>query len=66
MRTWCEAKGRTMGAVVPVQTAHDLGRVWFIGRFDESWTREDPATVAANLARHGLTGEFWDMATEVG
>ncbi len=55
-----------MGAVVPVQTAHDLGRVWFIGRFDESWTREDPATVAANLARHGLTGEFWDMATEVG
>jgi hypothetical protein len=41
-------------------------RRWFANRFEEEWAREDPATVAAALARHGLTGPFWALAGEVG
>lgn len=55
-----------MGAVLTPQAAHDLGKVWYANRFDVNWTREDPATVTAALRRHGLTGPFWDLATEVG
>lgn len=60
------ATGKTPGAVVSPQTAYELGGVWYANRFDEHWTREDPATVAAALSRHGLAGPFWELATEVG
>ena len=52
--------------MISPQTAFELGAVWYANRFDENWTRESPAAVAAAFARHGLTGPFWELATEVG
>ena len=66
MRAHLASIGQPLGAIISPQAAHDLGAVWYANRFDEEWTREDPATVAAALARHGLTGPFWALAGEVG
>lgn len=48
------------------QTVYELGAEWYATRLDLGWERISAAEVDAAFKRHGLTGPFWSMATEVG
>jgi hypothetical protein len=54
------------GAAVTPQAAYALGKDWYATRLDFDWERPGAAQVEAAFARHGLTGPFWALPTEVG
>jgi hypothetical protein len=52
------------GARVPVEQLEALARDWYGDRMDPDWR---PRTVGQSqevLARHGLTGPFWNLSAE--
>jgi hypothetical protein len=52
--------------VLTPQAVYALGKDWYATRLDVDWERPQPEQVEAAFRRHGLTGEFWSLPTEVG
>ena len=50
------------GAIVPVERLEALARDWYGDRLDPDWRPRSDAASQAILARHGLTGPFWDLS----
>ena len=49
------------GATVPVARLRALARDWYGDRLDPAWRPRTVDRSQALLARHGLTGPFWDL-----
>ncbi len=62
LRSEDEAAGRT-GATVGVERLRALAAEWYGDRLDPAWRPRTVAASQAILARHGLTGPFWALAT---
>ena len=54
------------GAVLTPEATYALGRDWYATRLDFAWERPAAAAVEAAFRRHGLTGAFWELPSDVG
>ena len=59
LRSGEEAEGET----VELRTLAALARDWYGDRLDPDWRPRTLEQSQAILARHGLTGPFWALAT---
>ncbi len=53
--------GHDRGATISVQTAYDLGAVWYEDRMSEDWVPPTPAQAEEVFSHFDLTGEFWRL-----
>jgi hypothetical protein len=58
---WCERKRIAKGAVVSLDQAWELAKVWYHDRMDPGWRRKPLAEAQSVFAEIGLDGEFWRL-----
>ena len=58
---WCRARGRPVGALVPVAQLAHLARRWYGDRLDPGWRPRTVAASQAILDEVGLTGPAWRL-----
>lgn len=60
---WGQATGIGRGAVLSLDQAWALGRVWYADRLSPMWRRRTPEEAEAVFAELGLVGPFWRMTS---
>jgi hypothetical protein len=49
------------GAVVTLEQAWELAKLWYEDRLDPGWRRRTPVEATAAFALIGLSGDFWKV-----
>ena len=58
---WCEVRGRSLGAVVPLAATWELAKAWHLDRRDPAWRRRTVEESEALLHSLELTDPFWRL-----
>ena len=58
---WCERHGLPRGATMELDALWRFASDWYGAYIVEPWRKRSPWEVRALFARHGLTGEFWEI-----
>ena len=58
---WCERHAFPKGAVMPMDQLWRFASEWYGSYVDQPWRKRSADEVRAVFARHGLTGDFWDV-----
>jgi hypothetical protein len=58
---WCARHRLPRGAIIPLETVAELGRVWYGRHRAADWVKWTAKEAAAIFERVGLRGEFWDL-----
>ncbi|HYV99440.1 MAG TPA: organomercurial lyase [Gemmatimonadaceae bacterium] len=59
---WCERHALPRGATMSVAALWNFASSWYGNYLAQPWHKRTPAEANALFARHGLTGEFWDLS----
>jgi hypothetical protein len=58
---WCKRHNKPKGAVVPIEQAWTLSKIWYGNYLDSGFTRKTKEIAAEMYAKAGLTGDFWKL-----
>lgn len=61
---WCIRHALPKGAVMSLPALHSFASDWYGGYLRSPWRKRPPAEARALLARHGLTGPFWQLGAD--
>jgi hypothetical protein len=65
VREWCGAHGHPLRPIVPMTQLWGLAQAWYANRLDPEARRPQPDEMVRIFAGLGLTGPFWDPASDV-
>lgn len=59
---WCRTHDLPRGASMSIPQLWDFASDWYGAYLSRPWHKRTREEVAALFAKHGLTGEFWEIA----
>lgn len=64
VREWCEAKGHPVRPTVTTEQLWKLSAIWYATRLSPNSRRPKPDEMVSIFAGVGLTGDFWNPASD--